>query len=233
MVKPFRSKIWLTRTGRIWCKVGSLATGCGCPQGCYATTKSPPSRTTLHSHTHSMGITDVSIGRVQCRIISRWRRFLLGLSLGSINAFCFSFRRAEQFHHDMHYHPLQEPYSVWLIKPERILQGTKLRGFSIPLFWHWTCCFSNCILQRTQYRSGHRSDAVLAACNVMRRLVAASRWHDEELTFGIRAYSLSDIFWEALSGFWPTQGHLIENLKVGLIPEKVLVTLMQCSCRYG
>ena len=61
-------------------------------------------------------------------------------------------------------------------------------------------------------RRGYCCDEITAGCIVMRRLAAPCRWRDIELTFGMRDYVLSEIFWESVEAFIDTYGELVSTL---------------------
>ena len=69
-------------------------------------------------------------------------------------------------------------------------------------------------------RNGFKCPPLTACCIVLRKLSSPCRWKDVEYLFGMHSSALSEIFWEVIESFVQVQGHLITDLRQGLLVSR-------------
>ena len=69
-------------------------------------------------------------------------------------------------------------------------------------------------------RNGYTCVPFTACCILLRRMASPCRWADVEYLFGMRSSTLSEVLWEVLESFYEAQGHLLLDLKEGLLVQR-------------
>ena len=69
-------------------------------------------------------------------------------------------------------------------------------------------------------RNGYKCMPFTACCILLRRMASPCRWADVEYLFGMRSSALSEVFWEVMESFYEAQGHLVLNLREGLLAQR-------------
>ena len=69
-------------------------------------------------------------------------------------------------------------------------------------------------------RSGYACVPFTACCILLRRMASPCRWADVEYLFGMRSSALNEAFWEVLESSYEAQGHLLLDLKEGLLVQR-------------
>lgn len=180
----------------------------------------------------TMRLTDFTIAKVRRRRRCRRTRLLLALSLKSTHAAFFALQRSEQLRRDLnrairrlrHIQSIQ--FNLNNYSEQQSLRDFRFRPSEISRIAE--------IIGYDEYRtkrSRYRTNKILAACIVMRRLAAPCRWNDLEFTFGVRIYALSEIFWEALEEFVHKRSTLLQTFRSSLMVERAQLYAESICCR--
>ena len=168
-----------------------------------------------------MRLTDYAIGRSKRRLRYRRNRLLLALAARAPTHLLLHLNESlERSKHDVRLITMRSrhisgiTFNLNMFSDERALAEFRFRRSEISqvrdvLAW-----------SGLPTRNRYRCNSMTATCIVLKRLSFPTRWRDLEPMFGMRASTLSEVFWEVVEEFIETHGQLLEGFRTDLMQER-------------